>query len=71
MATNVPSCAGCKTPMESLGPIDFRVGGSAANTFWHAVAHDMGERLLTLDVFRCNTCKRVEMFDLDKSLPDS
>ena len=30
---------------------------------------DLKESLLPLDVYRCGTCKRVEFFDLDLSLP--
>jgi len=29
----------------------------------------MGEKVWPLDVYRCGSCKRVEFFDLDLSLP--
>ena len=32
---------------------------------------DVGEKIWRLDVYRCSSCKRVEFFDLDLSLPQS
>jgi hypothetical protein len=30
---------------------------------------ELDEDLFPLDVYRCSACKRIEFFDLDKSLP--
>jgi len=63
-------CPACKSEMDSLGQLPIRVGGTTG------VRHlllgnwaDLKEGLLPLDVYRCGTCKRVEFFDLDLSLP--
>jgi hypothetical protein len=56
--------------MESLGQLPIRVGGTTGG--WHLLLGnwaDMRESILPLDVYRCSTCKRVEFFDLDLSLP--
>ena len=63
-------CAACKTEMDSLGQIPIRVGGVTGG--WHLLMGgwaDMRESVMTLDVYRCATCKRIEFFDLDLSLP--
>jgi hypothetical protein len=57
--------------MQSLGAIPIRVGGTSGG--WHLVfgeLADLGEKTLTLDVFRCNQCRRVDLYDLDLSLPE-
>jgi hypothetical protein len=56
--------------MDSLGQLPIRVGGTTGG--WHLLLGnfaDMRESILPLDVYRCGTCKRVEFFDLDLSLP--
>jgi hypothetical protein len=56
--------------MDSLGQLPIRVGGTTGG--WHLLLGnfaDMREGILPLDVYRCGTCKRVEFFDLDLSLP--
>jgi len=63
-------CPACKSEMESLGQLPIRVGGTTGG--WHLLLGnwaDMRESILPLDVFRCGTCKRVEFFDMDLSLP--
>ena len=63
-------CAICKQPMTPLGQLPIRVGGTSGG--WHLLLGnwaDAGEDVLPLDVYRCPTCKRVEFFDLDLSLP--
>jgi hypothetical protein len=65
-------CANCKKPMEPLGQVPIRVGGTSGG--WHLVLGnwaDLDEDVLPLDVYRCVKCKRVEFFDLDLSLPHS
>jgi len=61
----------CKTPMQSIGAVPVRVGGTSGG--WHLLfgeLADLGEKTITLDMFRCNQCRRVDMYDLDLSLPD-
>lgn len=63
-------CAACKSEMQSLGQLPIRVGGTSGG--WHMLFGnwaDMSEDVIPLDVFRCATCKRIEFFDLDLSLP--
>ena len=63
-------CAACKSEMDSLGQLPIRVGGTTG--IRHLLLGnwaDMRESILPLDVYRCGTCKRVEFFDLDLSLP--
>jgi len=63
-------CPACKSEMDSLGQLPIRVGGTTGG--WHLILGnwaDMRESILPLDVYRCGTCKRVEFFDLDLSLP--
>ena len=63
-------CSSCKTPMQSLGQVPIRVGGTSGG--WHLLLGewaDMTEGVFPLDVYRCPTCKRVHFFDLDLSLP--
>lgn len=64
------NCSSCKKPMESLGQVPIRVGGTSGG--WHLLLGelaDAGERVFPLDVYRCSGCKRVEFYDLDLSLP--
>ena len=64
------TCPACKSEMDALGQLPIRVGGTTGG--WHLVLGnwaDMKESILPLDVYRCGTCKRVEFFDLDLSLP--
>ena len=63
-------CPACKSEMESLGQLPIRVGGTTGG--WHLLLGnwaDMRESILPLDVYRCKSCKRVEFFDMDLSLP--
>jgi hypothetical protein len=58
--------------MTSLGQAPVRVGGTSGG--WHFLMGelaDVGEKIWPLDVYRCSSCKRVEFFDLDLSLPES
>ena len=57
--------------MQSLGQLPIRTGGTSGG--WHLLLGDWAELMegvLPLDVYRCPTCKRVEFFDLDLSLPE-
>jgi hypothetical protein len=64
------NCASCKLEMQSLGQVPVRVGGTTGG--WHLLFGewaDVTEGTWKLDVYRCATCKRVEFFDEDLSLP--
>jgi hypothetical protein len=64
-------CPFCKTEMQALGQVPVRVGGRGGG--WHLLLGewaDVGEKVWPLDVYRCATCKRLEFFDLDLSLPN-
>jgi len=66
------NCPHCRVPMQALGEVPVRVGGTQGG--WHLLFGewaDVTEGVWKLDVFRCATCKRVEFFDLDLSLPAS
>lgn len=63
-------CAVCRRPMQPLGQLPIRTGGTSGG--WHLLLGewaDMTEGVLPLDVFRCSTCRRVEFYDLDLSIP--
>jgi hypothetical protein len=66
------NCSSCKTPMQSLGHVAVRVGGTSGG--WHLLLGDWAEAgealfpLFPLDVYRCSSCKRVEFFDLENKL---
>jgi hypothetical protein len=65
------NCVACGTPMSSLGQIPIRTGGTSGA--WHLMLGewaDVTEGTIPLDVYRCNSCRRVEFFDLDLSLPE-
>ena len=64
-------CSRCIKPMQSLGQVPIRVGGTSGS--WHLLLGewaDATERVFPLDVYRCANCKQVEFFDLDLSLPE-
>ena len=63
-------CFVCNKPMMSLGVIPVRVGGTSGG--WHLVFGewaDVGEKTLSIEMYRCNQCRRVDMYDLELSLP--
>jgi hypothetical protein len=63
------NCYNCQSPMQSLGQVPIRVGGTSGG--WHLLFGqwaDASEDLFPLDVYRCSTCKRVEFFDLENRL---
>jgi hypothetical protein len=64
-------CFACHSPMQSLGQLPIRTGGTSGG--WHLIlgaAADMTEGVTPLDVYRCPKCRRVEFYDLDLSLPE-
>ena len=63
-------CVSCNTTLESLGQLPIRTGGTSGG--WHLLMHewaDVSEKVIPLDVFRCPKCRRLELFDLDASIP--
>ena len=62
-------CFSFDSRMQPLGHIPIRVGGTSGG--WHLLFGqwaDAGEDVLSLDVYRCSHCKRVEFFDLEDEL---
>jgi len=66
--TDSPGCLRCRVPMKFLMAMPLRVGGS---TGFFAGFGEMSEQILKVDVFRCPQCRKLELFDLDLSLPNS
>jgi hypothetical protein len=57
--------------MTSLGQIPVRVGGSSGGwSILLGALAEAGEDVWPLDVYRCRSCRRVEFFDMDLSLPE-
>ena len=64
-------CFACHSPMQSLGQVPICIGGTSGG--WHLLlgqVADLSEDVLPLDVYRCPKCRRVELYDLDLSLPE-
>jgi hypothetical protein len=58
----VGACLGCQGPLSSLGREDFRIGGTSGG--WKLVFGELaevGENKVTLDVFACQRCRRIEL----------
>jgi hypothetical protein len=69
--TDTPNCPNCKVPLRALGQLPVRVGGTSAG--WHfflGELADLGETIKPLDLYRCETCARLEFYDHDFSLPE-
>jgi hypothetical protein len=65
-----PKCPNCKVGLRSLGQLPIRTGGGG--TGWHfflGELADLGETVKPLDLYRCETCGRLEFYDHDFSLP--
>ena len=68
--TTSPTCPHCKTSLRSLGQLPIRVGGASPG--WHfflGELADLGESVKPLDLYRWETCGRLEFYDHDFSLP--
>ena len=63
-----PKCLRCGVELENLMKMPVRAGGIAG--FFSGFG-ESSEKILTLDVFRCPQCRKLEFFDLDESLPNS
>lgn len=57
-------CDRCDLKMSYLGKIPFRVGGMAgiAGLLVGSWA-DVNEKLIHIDVYRCDKCRKLELFD--------
>ena len=65
-------CQNCKVEMTALGQVPVRVGGTSGGwQFLFGSLAEADEKVWPLDAYRCDSCKRVEFFDLDLSLPES
>jgi hypothetical protein len=65
-----PPCVACGTPLEPLMHMPVRVGGADAGFVFFRGFKELEERILTLDMYRCPRCRRLEFYDLDMSLPN-
>jgi len=63
-----PNCLRCSVKLEKVMNMPIRTGGTTG--FWTNVM-ESSEEILTLEVYRCPKCRKVEFFDLDESLPKS
>lgn len=63
-----PKCLRCNVELKNLMKMPVRVGGI---TGFFSGFGESSEKILTLDVFRCTNCRKLEFFDLDESLPNS
>lgn len=63
-----PKCVRCDKEMSKVMNMPIRTGGT---TGFFANWAELSEQILTLEVFRCPSCRKVEFFDLDESLPQS
>ena len=65
-------CIRCSVALDFLGSFPVRVGGTTGG--WHLLLGelaDVGERTIAFDIYRCPNCRRLEIYDLDASLPGS
>lgn len=63
-----PKCLRCDKKLRKIMDMPIRTGGIGGI---FAGWGEMTEEVLTLEVFRCPSCRKVEFFDLDESLPQS
>lgn len=63
-----PKCWRCDVELINLMKMPIRTGGI---TGFFSGFGESSEKILTLDVFRCPRCRKLEFFDLDESLPKS
>ena len=62
MTADPNACLRCGTQLQSIGKEQFRVGGSSGG--WKMAFGEwaeLGEELLSLEVFACTQCRKVEM----------
>lgn len=67
---NEQQCNSCRQKLTYLGQLGLRAGGM--NGGWEmvfGVFSDLGESVIYLDTYRCESCGRIEFFDHDFSLP--
>jgi hypothetical protein len=62
MVADPNGCLRCRTPLNSIGVEQFRVGGTSGG--WKLLLGEwaeVGEGMLSLDVLACPKCRKVEM----------
>jgi hypothetical protein len=62
MSNDPNACLRCGAELRSIGVEQFRVGGSSGG--WKLLFGEwaeLGEGLLSLDVFACTSCRKVEI----------
>ncbi len=62
METDPNKCLRCGGQLQSIGVEEFRVGGSSGG--WKLVFGEwaeLGEGLLSLEVFACSQCRKAEL----------
>ena len=62
MATDPNACLRCGTELRLMGTEQFRVGGTSGG--WKLLFGEwaeVGEDMLTLDVYACPRCRKVEL----------
>ncbi len=62
-------CLICRAPMEPLMQMQVRVDGPGREAIFLRGFQELSERILVLDTYRCTSCRRLDFFDLDASLP--
>jgi hypothetical protein len=63
-------CTACGGATVSIGQIPFRTHGSTGmGKLFLGDWAELNEEKVPIDIFRCETCGHLEMYDLDKSLP--
>ena len=63
MTTERHCCAGCKTPLKSIGVRQFRTGDSSGTiTALFGSLAEADESLLSVALYGCVECGRIEMF---------
>ncbi len=56
-------CSSCNLEMEPVLDVPFRIGGSSGG--WHLMFGqwaELGEQLLSFDLYVCHQCGRVQLF---------
>lgn len=66
-----PKCVSCNMTLEYLGQLPLRTGGMSGG--WEMLIGafaDLDERVVSLDIYRCRNCRKLEFYDYDLSLPE-
>ena len=64
-----PTCMACGIELESLGTLPIRTGGaSGLRNVLLGSWSEAEEEVVTVDIFRCPRCKRLDLYDLGGNL---